>query len=293
MLKRSGSLSLIWLFALLILCYCCSFCVKSKEQQQAELAPSCWSTTHNSYHDSNDYTNNDPITNELYGDYGATGASFMALLEENMFGTNNTNKTSPAVIDTTKPRRITAYGIVLIVCACLLPIAAVTISTLFVCYYGSKEDSWLAWTPRLVVCIGLGLTFLTIVLLPLDVANAKMKGGLDFGLGIFWQVLFGVLLVFVVVVIPFATFYYESEDPDKGIRHQIIWGLVYSIAALVIFLAVFGVTYYWFGQSYVPYNLHIQGEYAFDEFEASFEGVSSFLMHSTRTPSSSSGPLRS
>lgn len=200
----------------------------------------------------------------------------MGLLSE----TNTTTNGTSSEVDTTKPRRITAYGIVLIVCACLLPIGAVAFSTIFVCYYGSKEDSCLAWMPKAVVCFGLGLTFLTIVLLPLDVANAKMKGGLDFGLGVFWQVLFGVLLVFVVVVIPFAMFYYESEDPDKGIRHQILFGLIYSIIAVLIFGVVFGVTYYWFGQSYVPYNLHIQGKYSFDETDASFVGVCSNFSHS-------------
>jgi LMBR1 domain-containing protein 1 len=52
----------------------------------------------------------------------------------------------------------------------------------------------------------------TILVLPLDVANASSSGGLD--MSVLWQVCYIVLAVLVCAVIPFAFFYYEADDTD-------------------------------------------------------------------------------
>jgi hypothetical protein len=85
--------------------------------------------------------------------------------------------------------------------------------------------------------------------------------------------LFGVVLVYVVAIIPFAVFYYDSEDPDKGIKHQILWGTIYSIISIVLFLVVFGITYYWLGKSYIPYNLQVSNAPSFEIGEATYVKV--------------------
>lgn len=168
---------------------------------------------------------------------------------------------------------ISAYGIVLIVCACILPIFTLAFGALFICYYGSREDKGLAWFPKSVMMVSLGLSFLTILLLPIDVANVQLHGGLEHGLSIFWQVLYGILAIFVVLVIPFAIFYYESEDPDKGITHQIFWGFIQLAVVLGIFILAVGISYYWLGKSFVPYRLYYQPNFSKDRSRASFEGV--------------------
>jgi hypothetical protein len=55
-------------------------------------------------------------------------------------------------------------------------------------YYGSPDDSRRAWLPRGVVVIAFSLALLSVILLPLDIANDRFDAGMNFGLGILWQV---------------------------------------------------------------------------------------------------------
>ena len=62
------------------------------------------------------------------------------------------------------------------------------------------------------------LAWAQVLMLPLDVSNARyfkitVRGsGGQLNMAIFWQVIYIALAVFIVVIIPACTFYYEADD---------------------------------------------------------------------------------
>jgi hypothetical protein len=55
---------------------------------------------------------------------------------------------------------------------------------------------------------------LNILLLPFDVANSRTNGGIP--MPVIWEAFYVILAVLAVVILPFALFYYEAEDPDQS-----------------------------------------------------------------------------
>lgn len=49
-----------------------------------------------------------------------------------------------------------------------------------------------------------------ILLLPLDVGN--FRGGSNVDMKMFWYIIYMTSAFFIIVVLPFALFYYESDD---------------------------------------------------------------------------------
>ena len=62
------------------------------------------------------------------------------------------------------------------------------------------------------------LAWAQVLMLPLDVSNARLiindiRGfGGDINMAIFWQIIYISLAVFVVIIIPACTYYYEADD---------------------------------------------------------------------------------
>ena len=54
-------------------------------------------------------------------------------------------------------------------------------------YFQSEEDRNTAWAPKIAVVVGLTLTCLLVLMLPLDVANRNSRGGLP--MEILWQIM--------------------------------------------------------------------------------------------------------
>ncbi len=62
---------------------------------------------------------------------------------------------------------------------------------------------------------GLTLSWAQVLMLPLDVGNSRgYGGGLD--MEVFWQIIYAAITIMVVILIPFAIFFYESDE-DKSI----------------------------------------------------------------------------
>eukprot|EP00966_Prymnesium_polylepis_P227418 5262719-Prymnesium_polylepis.1 len=49
----------------------------------------------------------------------------------------------------------------------------------FLVYFSSEEDRNVAYVPKVIVVLGLTLVCLTVLMLPLDVANRQSDGGFD------------------------------------------------------------------------------------------------------------------
>eukprot|EP01059_Diplonema_ambulator_P001182 TRINITY_DN10930_c0_g1_i2.p1 TRINITY_DN10930_c0_g1~~TRINITY_DN10930_c0_g1_i2.p1 ORF type:complete len:471 (+),score=69.73 TRINITY_DN10930_c0_g1_i2:136-1548(+) len=123
-----------------------------------------------------------------------------------------------------------------------------------------------------------GAAFISL-LLPFDVANKKdptirndTGGGLD--LELLWQMTLWAVLGMVIVVLPFALYYYEAWDPDSEgatitreyteggdsqfsiIGRQITSGICWTLATIIIFAGMLLICYYAAGidEALLPYT---------------------------------------
>ena len=101
-------------------------------------------------------------------------------------------------------------------------------------YFQAEEDKNTAIAPKIAVVLGLALSCLLVLTLPLDVANRSTMSGLD--METLWQARssltnsashgdlpctalppgqaeYVVIAIMAIGVVPFLIFYYEAEDP--------------------------------------------------------------------------------
>ena len=86
-------------------------------------------------------------------------------------------------------------------------------------YFQSEEDQNVAYAPKLAVILGLTLTCLLVLMLPLDVANRSAGGALPMEL--LWQIMYIAVAGMAIGVVPFMMFYYEAWDPES--RNYPLW----------------------------------------------------------------------
>lgn len=149
---------------------------------------------------------------------------------------------------------LNAFSYILIVFGTVFPIFAVGAAIAFIWYFSSPEDYKRAWFPRIVIIIAFSLAFLSVFLLPLDIANSRLDAGLSYALGIIWQVFYGFVIFFVIIVVPFTIFYYEAEDPEQGILYQFKWASICTAISTLVVLIVVAVPAYWVMVAEIPYQ---------------------------------------
>jgi len=88
-----------------------------------------------------------------------------------------------------------------------------------------------------------------VLALPLDVANTKVDGGLR--IDVIWQILYTTIAVFCIAVIPFAIFYYESEDPDSN-KSQLMSALKWTVLSTFVSLFFTFMMWAFLGEAEVP-----------------------------------------
>lgn len=86
-------------------------------------------------------------------------------------------------------------------------------------------------------------------MLPLDVSNARLGQQID--MNIFWIVIYMFTAVFVLILIPALTFYYES-DPDWTFWEKIKYSLCYLIATIIVVLLILVVMYAFLSTAEIP-----------------------------------------
>jgi LMBR1 domain-containing protein 1 len=133
---------------------------------------------------------------------------------------------------------VIAYVIIFAICSYVL------------IYFAHEDDNQDAYFPKLVVVLGLTTAITSIMMMPLDVANRGSKNG-GIPMDALWITIYIVIAVLVVLVIPWAYFYYTAYDPEKKSKAcgSAFCGL---IVFLVIFAVVGVVTYFFFSVAEVP-----------------------------------------
>lgn len=130
----------------------------------------------------------------------------------------------------------------------------------FVFIFTVPQELKKVYFPKLIATFGFALALMTVLLLPVDVANrkdptavaSKTGGGLDTVL--MWQICLWTLIGMVIVVIPFATFFYEAHDPDNySCVQQFVPALLYTFALLIVYMILVVVLYLAIGFAEIPY----------------------------------------
>jgi LMBR1 domain-containing protein 1 len=148
-------------------------------------------------------------------------------------------------------------------------------------HYQHPDDHNVAWMPKFVVLGGFVLAGITVLLLPLDVANregyagcagydTKLCGGLPVTL--LWTIVFYAVPIWMFILIPFATFYYEADDgmlmagtaygQNLVAKSRLRQALCYEVFVLIIMGVIFTVLYFLLGKTKIPvqeYTAFLEG----------------------------------
>lgn len=114
------------------------------------------------------------------------------------------------------------FNLALVLVAIIVSILVFIFNIYLLINYQHPDDKNQAYFPKFVVVFGLTVAFLSILMLPADVANrqackhAIYNGACNFTLPMkdLWLAIYILDAILVFFVIPFAMFYYEG-DQDK------------------------------------------------------------------------------
>eukprot|EP01016_Furgasonia_blochmanni_P033063 TRINITY_DN3424_c0_g2_i4.p1 TRINITY_DN3424_c0_g2~~TRINITY_DN3424_c0_g2_i4.p1 ORF type:complete len:483 (+),score=109.01 TRINITY_DN3424_c0_g2_i4:66-1514(+) len=108
-----------------------------------------------------------------------------------------------------------------------------------------------SWFCKALVIAGLTLSWAQVLMLPLDVANSRGTGG-GFEMDVMWLWTYGGVWIFVTLLIPFAMFFYESDE-DKTMGKRFMWAFCMTFGAFIIIAIVIFISYNFFKFADVPY----------------------------------------
>ena len=146
----------------------------------------------------------------------------------------------------------------LVLIACIVSLVLLALAVWFVAHYVAENDRSSAWFPKSIAALGLALAMCAVLLVPLDIANrrnptemGRFGGGLNTEL--MWQIILWLMASFVVVIVPFTTFYYEAYNPEKSFGHQVAPALMYTLAFFIIFSTLLIALWFTVGKAEIPY----------------------------------------
>ena len=123
------------------------------------------------------------------------------------------------------------------------------------------DDKNQAYLPKFLVIFGLLLIEITILLFPLDVQNQGGGVGCDQGwndncgnldMHLAWSIMYCMIAIMVIVVMPFAIFYYEADDGLDPSKSPACNAASYTTCTLVISLVVLLCMFFLLGETEIP-----------------------------------------
>eukprot|EP00529_Nitzschia_sp_RCC80_P012531 CAMPEP_0113446020 /NCGR_PEP_ID=MMETSP0014_2-20120614/3487_1 /TAXON_ID=2857 /ORGANISM="Nitzschia sp." /LENGTH=560 /DNA_ID=CAMNT_0000337091 /DNA_START=342 /DNA_END=2024 /DNA_ORIENTATION=- /assembly_acc=CAM_ASM_000159 len=143
-------------------------------------------------------------------------------------------------------------------------------------YYQHPDDHNEAYFPKFVVIIGIMLAGATALLLPLDVANNEGYPGCDgyqtnlcggLNMELFWSIFFWLIPIWVFVMIPFSSFYYEADDgmlmagtsvnPNPVRKSKIFQAMGWTCAVMIVIAIIFVVGYLLGSDAEIPVQEYV------------------------------------
>jgi len=161
--------------------------------------------------------------------------------------------------------------IFLIVLAVLVPVLTLALSFYLIVYFQHPDDHNTAYLPKIVVILGLTIAQLTVLMIPFDVANqgqtfgcgvfSDLCGGLA-GLEVVWLAIFVVIALWLVLIIPWTIFFYESFDYQTETSLRACWSAsCLQIMFTTLGVGTFVVCYYFLRFAFLPVEtIHITAD---------------------------------
>mmetsp|Transcript_20192 Transcript_20192/g.42289 ORF Transcript_20192/g.42289 Transcript_20192/m.42289 type:complete len:528 (+) Transcript_20192:60-1643(+) len=143
------------------------------------------------------------------------------------------------------------------------------INIYLIVYFQHPDDKNESYFPKFLILIGFTIAECSILLLPLDVANKEgyagcdgydtsVCGGLDMTL--LWEITYLAVLVYVVLLIPFAIFYYEADDGQGNVKESMFCqAFKYECAVLIISTLTLVLMYFYLGTTNIPVTTYTIG----------------------------------
>mmetsp|Transcript_15255 Transcript_15255/g.42237 ORF Transcript_15255/g.42237 Transcript_15255/m.42237 type:complete len:554 (-) Transcript_15255:106-1767(-) len=167
---------------------------------------------------------------------------------------------------------------VFLVIAIIVAFAILLIGAVYLLvYYQHPDDHNDAYIPKFVVIFGFVLAGWTVLLFPLDVANNEGYAGCDgydtafcggLNMEALWEAIFWLIPIWIFVLIPFSTFYYEADDGTLmmgtayGANHvkksRMAEACCYQLFVFIIVGLIFVVTYLTLSDTKIPVEDYTQ-----------------------------------
>jgi len=146
--------------------------------------------------------------------------------------------------------------VALIIVLCITPIALAVINALIIIHYQNKLEATYAIPTKVVIAIGLIVGECCVLMLPFDVANTTIDGGLP--TSALWMAVYIAVGVFTIVIFPFFFIWHQNDVTDLtgGGAISLFKRVVTTIITVLIIIAIFAVVcvvaYLFFGVAEVP-----------------------------------------
>ena len=143
----------------------------------------------------------------------------------------------------------------------VLSILTVVVSVYLLIIFQHPDDDNQAFFPKILVVVGLSLSILFTLMLPLDVANRKACGDrlvdyydcdVTMPMTEMWYSIYTIMFVCILIIIPFAIFYYEQDQELSTTERMGNAASWVAVTTLVMGLCV-GLG--WFYLGYVDYTV--------------------------------------
>jgi len=150
----------------------------------------------------------------------------------------------------------------LVIVAIIMSIGVLAFIFMLFVWYSSPDDKNTAWFPRIVCIFALYLACMAVLALPFDVSvhSNQRKGelgseGID--MRAVWDIILILVAIFMVAIIPFAIFFYESEqNPEEEqscANSQGCLALMYTSGFVVIFAIILMILYFVDNKARIPF----------------------------------------
>jgi LMBR1 domain-containing protein 1 len=139
----------------------------------------------------------------------------------------------------------------MIVMTVILAILLIIANIYLLAYYCHPDDKGFgsATVCKIVVVLGMTLSWAQVLMLPLDVSNARGSGGIR--MDIFWIVIYLTTAIFIVFIIPSIMYYYEA-DSEWSCWQKIKYSFCYLFATIIIVILVLIITYVLLSKAEIP-----------------------------------------
>jgi LMBR1 domain-containing protein 1 len=140
----------------------------------------------------------------------------------------------------------------MIVMTCVLAVLLLIVNIYLLAYYCHPDDRGFGSSLicKVVVVMGMTLSWAQVLMLPLDVSNARSFGG-GIRMDLFWEIVYLATAVMVLIIIPALTFWYES-DPDWTCWEKTKYSFCYLFATIIVVIIILVVTYAFLSTAYIP-----------------------------------------